>query len=208
VFVAGAVEGLVDEAVLKRLVREAGATLGPVHGRQGKSRILKHLEGYNSSASRFPWVVLIDLNGDASCAPALRRELLPRISPFLCFRIAVREIESWVMADRERFASFLGVPLALVPASPESERDPKARVVALARRSSRREIREDMVPSPGSGRVAGPAYDSRLTEFALNAWRPGVAGKRAASLAGTIRRLKRLVGRWKASGYLTCTSSA
>jgi hypothetical protein len=35
-------------------------------------------------------------------------------------------------------------------------------VVELARYSRRRDIREDMVPRPGSGRSVGAAYTSRL----------------------------------------------
>lgn len=36
VVISAAVEGLIDEAVVKRLITEAGATVGPVYGKQGK----------------------------------------------------------------------------------------------------------------------------------------------------------------------------
>jgi hypothetical protein len=114
----------------------------------------------------------------------------------MCFRVVVREVEAWLLADRERLASFLGVPISRVPRDPESVDDPKGQMVALARRSLRRDIREDMVPRPQSRREVGPAYSSRLIEFAddvVDGWRPLVAAKSSDSLHRCIRCLSRLV---------------
>jgi transposase len=44
----------------------------------------------------------------------------------------------------------------------------------------------------GSGRPVGPAYASRLIEFASSSWRPEVAAQRADSLRRTIDCLRRL----------------
>jgi hypothetical protein len=70
--VSGAVEGLTDEAVLRRLIIEAGGQVGPIYGKVGKAHLLKQLGGYNRAAAVAPWVVLIDLDNDASCAPPFR----------------------------------------------------------------------------------------------------------------------------------------
>jgi hypothetical protein len=83
-----------------------------------------------------------------------------------------------------------------VPGPPETLPDPKRVLIELASRSRRREIREDMVPRLGSGRVVGPAYTSRLIEFVTDrrgGWRPGIAARSADSLARCIRRLRRFV---------------
>lgn len=53
----------------------------------------------------------------------------------MCFRIAVREVEAWLLADAEQAAGFLAVPLARIPAEPETLPDPKATLIALAGRS-------------------------------------------------------------------------
>lgn len=191
--VSGAVEGLIDEAVLRGLLTHVGAAVGAVHGKHGKDDLRHGLRGYNSAARWAPWVVLVDLNRDEACAPPLRRLWLPDPAPGMCFRIVVRKIEAWLLADRERIARFLGVPLSRVPPSPEAVDDPKQLMVELARRSRRREIREDMVPRPGSGRQVGPAYTSRLVEFVERHWRPGVAARSADSLRRCLKRLDQLV---------------
>jgi hypothetical protein len=195
VVITAAVEGALDEAVLTRLVNQLGGTLGVVYGRNGKSTVLRRLRGYNHAARFSPWVVLIDLDEDAQCAPPYRAAVLPHTASLMCFRIAVREIEAWLLADPGRLAEFLGVTASRVPTHPESIQDPKRTMVDLARRSRRRDIREDMVPRPGSGRAVGPAYTSRLIEFVADSprgWRPEVAARSSNSLERCLACLRRL----------------
>ena len=54
------------------------------------------------------------------------------------------------------------------------------------------EIRDDMVPREGSGRSIGPAYVSRIIEFALSHWRPAEASHRSESLRRAIACLNNL----------------
>lgn len=90
-----------DEAVLRRLVHDAGGEVGPIHGKNGKNKLDQGIEGYNKAAQYNPWSVLRDLDHDALCPVCLRKELLPELAPQMCFRIAVRAVESWLMADRK-----------------------------------------------------------------------------------------------------------
>lgn len=196
VAVSAAVEGLIDEAVAKRLIVEAGAVPGPVYGKNGKATLRNRITGYNNAAVHAPWLVLVDLDHDADCAPDLRREWLPDPASRLCFRIAVREVEAWLFADRDRLARFLSLPLGSLPANPEAIENPKEEMVRLASMSKSRVIRQDMVPQPGSGRPVGPAYTSRLIEFVAaskNPWRPDVAQAHSDSLRRAIACLKSLV---------------
>jgi hypothetical protein len=107
----------------------------------------------------------------------------------MCFRIAVRAVEAWFFADDERLARFLSVARSKIPSLPEQVEDPKRTMVELAGRSRKREIREDMVPRPGSRRKEGPAYASRLIEFAHSFWRPEVAATKSDSLRRCVERL-------------------
>ncbi|MEW6220848.1 MAG: hypothetical protein AB1634_15130 [Thermodesulfobacteriota bacterium] len=191
--VTAAVEGPTDEAVAGRLITHVGAEMGPVHGKQGKPHLRQHVGGYNNAAHHAPWLVLVDLDREAGCAPPLCDAWLPAPAPGLCFRVAVRAVEAWLLADQEALAAFLGVARKRIPGQPEVLDDPKSTMVNLARTSRRKAIREDMVPRQGSGRSVGPAYPSRLIEFISGHWRPDVAAKRADSLARTIRCLRRLV---------------
>jgi len=156
--ITAAAEGIVDEAVVQRLIEHIGAKIGPVYGRRGKDHLRKNLGGYNQAARFAPWLVLMDLNSDAECAPALRAAMLSAEAPMMRLRIVVREVEAWLLADRERFATFLGVAAGGLPVCPEAEPDPKHSVVVVAQRSKRRALREDIVPRPGSGRREGPGY--------------------------------------------------
>ena len=187
-----AVEGIVDEAVACRLISHAGAVPGYVYGKKGKSFLRRGIKGYNNSAKRALWFVLVDLDHDADCAPPLCSDWLPNKAPGLCFRVAVRAVEAWLLADTERLAKFLGVAPSKMPADPEALDNPKAVMIDLARGSRRRDIREEMVPRPGSGRRVGPAYASRLIEFASKHWRPDIAGRHAHSLKRAIRCIKQI----------------
>ncbi len=194
--IRGAVEGIVDEAVFGRLVRSVGAEPGPVYGKMGKRRLVDHLAGYNNAARFSPWFVLVDLDRDADCAPPFTVAILPAPARWMSCRVAVREVEAWILADRERLASFLDVDEAWLPRHPDSERDPKQVVVNLARRSHNRDISRDLVPREGSGRSEGPAYAGRLVEFVSDqrhGWRPTVAARSSDSLARCVLSLRRLV---------------
>jgi len=180
--VSGVVEGIVDEAVIRRLLQDIGMPPGPVHVAGGKNQLRQRIGGYNHAAKHCPWIVLVDLNHEADCAPALRAAWLSAPAKHMCFRVAVREVEAWLLADRQQIATFLGVPPSKIPQTPDSLDDPKGTMVNLARRSSRKEVREDMVPRPNSGRSEGPAYASRLIEFVHRLWRPSAAESHSDSL--------------------------
>ena len=182
-----------DEAVVRRLIGHTGGDSGTVYGRRGKSYLQLRIDGFNRAARHSPWIVLVDLDDDADCAAALCADWLPDPAPHLCFRIAVREMETWLLADREAAARFLSVPGSRIPQDPETVANPKEFVVSLARRSRRRDIRVDMVPRPGSGRAVGPAYTSQLADFASTSWRPPVASERSDSLRPAIRCIRQLV---------------
>jgi hypothetical protein len=110
----------------------------------------------------------------------------------MCFRVAVRAVEAWLLADRESLAGFLRVSPSRVPPDPESLDEPKQAMVNLARQSRSRAVQEDMVPRPGSGRSVGPAYASRLIEFAQSTWRPEIAATRSDSLRRCCERLRQV----------------
>lgn len=191
--ISTAVEGPLDEAVAARLIAEAGAVLGPVHGKNGKAQLLERLDGYNRAAHFAPWLVLVDLDQDMDCAPPFRLTALPTPAPTMCFRIAVREVESWLLADRETLARFLSLSINRLPLQPDREADPKRLIVDVARHSRRRDIREGIVPRPGSGRVVGPTYTSLMIQFSRTHWRPDIAARHSDSLRRCRERLQELV---------------
>src|SRR6266508_6962091 len=120
VFISGAVEGLVDEAVDNRLVRHVRAETASVYVSYGKDRLRDSAPGYNNAARFSPWLVLVDLDRDADCAPPFVRTWLPLPSPRMCFRVAVRAIEAWLMADSEIGRSWSRKASAILPSLPRA----------------------------------------------------------------------------------------
>lgn len=188
-----AVEGPIDEAVLVRLAEELGCSVGPIHGKMGKGRLDKRIDGYNSAARFSPWLVLRDMDRDDNCPLLLRQRLLASSESMMCFRIAVRSVESWLLADHQAIARFLKVSENHVPQEPESLHDPKITMVDLARRSRSSRVKEDMVPRQKSGRSVGPLYTSYMIDYIREHWRPNSATKYSESLNRAIRCWQRLL---------------
>ena len=187
-----AVEGASDLPVVRRILDFAGCSVHVVHGLAGKRHLNRNLHGYNNAARFAPWLVLRDLDHDAQCAAGLVQRLLPAPSKWMRFRVAVREVESWVLADPTSVSRYLRIRQALVPESPDQLLDPKQTLVNLARLSPIAAIRADMVPAVGMSNTVGPAYASRIGELAAHHWKPGVAVENSDSLRRCVDKLKEL----------------
>lgn len=187
-----AVEGKHDEPVARRIIAHVGLTTQVVYVAGGKVPLDARLPGYNNAAKGAPWLVLRDFDHDAPCARALIAAKLARPAPLMRLRFPVRSIESWLLADAERIAAFLSVPVGKIPASPDGEAHPKLTLVNIARRSRKKAIRDDMAPAEGTSAIVGPGYTSRIIEYASVHWRPGTAARRSPSLARCIAALESL----------------
>ena len=186
------VEGIHDQVVASRLCHLTQHEISASYITQGKARLDQRLSGYNAAAARTAWFVLRDLDQDASCAPELKAGLLDSIAEKMCLRIPVRSLEAWLMADRERLASYMAVPLATIPRDVEDIVHPKQTLVNIARRSRRRVILEEMVPRSGTTSVIGTGYSAHLIEFSQSHWNPEIAAQNCPSLAKCIESLKSL----------------
>lgn len=102
---AVAVEGPADAAVVGRVLASLGAEVGPVHIRGGKAGVDDRIRAYNQAARHGLWLVVRDLDRDAPCAGELVARLIGSPADLMCFRIAVRQVESWLLADGERVAA-------------------------------------------------------------------------------------------------------
>lgn len=194
-----AVEGPSDEAALRKMLASLECGLGQVYGRNGKGQIIKNIGGYNNAARHQPWIVLVDLDSE-ECLLTAKQNWLPTPSALMCFRIAVRELEAWLLADRERFASYFAVNMELIPNNPDMLLNPKMSLINLVRRSRRSAIRADIVPDQQLGQVVGPAYTTRVIEFIRSdeGWRPNVAAQASPSLSKALKALADLNTRVRA----------
>lgn len=190
--ISAAVEGLVDEAVVSRLVAHVGFELGSIYGRRGRSHLLARAPSYNYAARHTPWLVLADLDMDV-CAPSLVARVVQVPAALMRFRVAVREVETWLMGDRERLASFLSIPTAAIAIDPETLVDPKRSMLELAGRSRSTAVKRRMLRPSGASFGAGPAYTASLIEFVTRHWRPEVAATNVDSLNRAIVALESLM---------------
>jgi hypothetical protein len=187
------VEGNLDAAVGERLLATTGLGLGTVYGKRGYAYIEANLCRFNQSAHVVPYLALADfMDTGQPCPSRVVAAWLPSPRSLMVFRVVVREIESWLLADRENVAHFLGVPRAKVPSQPELIPDPKQKLVNLARRSRKASVKRLLVPPSGSPGVEGPGYTSELIQFVLHTWDIAAAGANAPSLARCLHALDEL----------------
>jgi len=128
-----------------------------------------NIKGFNQASVVNPHFLLTDLD-NYECPMELRNDWFHfELSPNFIFRIAVREVESWLLADRDGLSRFLNVSLVNFPTNPDNEPDPKNTLIQLAKRSKKRTIREDIVPINQNAKI-GPNYNGCLSEFVFNSW--------------------------------------
>ncbi|MBI2718921.1 MAG: hypothetical protein HY245_04690 [Rhizobiales bacterium] len=192
-----ACEGRIDSAIAKRLILHVGGKIGIPREAGGKSKLDPLVPKFLNAArhQQMKWLILRDLDRDGHCAPELRGKLLVDDDPHLCFRIAVRQAESWLMADFRKMAEFLRVSENRIPTSLDQVENPKEMLVSLARRSRRSDVKTALVPHPRSGLSTGPEYASWMASFAAKHWNlaDAVNSQRSPSLTKAISRLQELV---------------
>lgn len=193
-----AIEDALSEAVLRRLLDnvDRGYAIGTAYGRNGYGYLRRTIHGWNRAARGVPFVVLTDLDTHL-CPPALIREWLtePR-SANLLLRVAVREVESWLLADRINLAGFLNISVKKIPIAVDSLSDPKAVLVDLARNSRSGVVRSGIAPRKGSTAKQGADYNVLLSTFVRSSWDIGAARLNSPSLARTVERLRTFTPTW------------
>ena len=118
--VALATEDELSEVVGQKLVNDAGAGLTVTLRlrRGGFGYLRSRMRNFCELARRMPVLLLTDLD-TAQCPMTLigawsRNNAVP---DRLIFRVAVRQVESWLLADRESIANLLKVSLRRCPAT-------------------------------------------------------------------------------------------
>jgi len=155
----------------------------------GFGRIRNDVSKYRQLARRAPVIIITDLD-DRDCPVRMLGEwnVLPSSGTRLCFRVAVRECESWVLADASGIGRHFGLSPSAVPALPDELPDPKQALLSLLKRKSRRRsvILADMLPAAGSMSPVGLGYNLRLAEFINDSWSVKRATRRSPSLSRAV----------------------
>lgn len=194
--VALATEDELSERVGQRLLGEVGLHAEPCLRKDGFGYLKKNVEKFRDLAMHQPVLLLTDLDQAPCPSELLHRWLGRRNMPEnLVFRVVVREIEAWLLADRIAMTELLGNGAARrLPDRPETVPDAKHVLLDLARRAPR-DVREQLVPAKGAIAAQGLGYNSLLGERVMTHWSPERAASNAPSLARARRALRRLADR-------------
>ncbi len=180
-----------DEAVAFKLIDVAGHTPGVGYGKKGCGYIKQKIQGFNRAARSTRYLTLVDLmDTEFSCPPEVLAGWVPHLDPNMLFRVVVRELESWLLSDRQNIADFLRVNPIRIPANPEEIQDPKRALVNIARSSQNSRIRRSLVPDSGSTAQVGKLYVSEMNFFINTLWDPQIARRIALSLDSCLNKLE------------------
>ena len=195
-------EDILSEVILRRLLAEsvvpyAVETALPARDRTGVARgssyIEKRMPNFNNAAKHKPWVVLLDLDR-RPCAVEYVSRLLPSgAARYMTLRIAVTEVESWLLADANAVAKFFAVARHHVPREPDMVPHAREALLNLARRGRcSRQVREAVLPHfPRASH--GPDYNATMISFVYKLWNRERAAARSPSLSRAVAALDRMV---------------
>lgn len=192
------VEDELSDAVLRKMLGEyfSRADLQIVSiSKRGKGYIKKRINEFNKQNNDLPFFVLVDLDSD-SCAPELIHQWFKRpCRKNLVFRVAIREVEAWLLADPHGISNYLNMNHSYIYKEvnhPDNLKDPKSKLLSLVQRSRKRNMINDIVKTEGSSLKQGPGYNARLSDFVINTWDMERARVNSDSLSRAINALQKL----------------
>lgn len=186
-----AAEDLPGLAVGRMLVAEQpDLTIYREENARGFGNLMRKVSNYDQMGGYgFPVLLLTDLDADPCPGGKVQAWLGHSPSSGFLFRICVREVEAWLLADHEAMADFLHLNPATLPREPEFLADPKSTLIQLAQKAPRK-IRVGLTPT-GKASI-GPDYNDLLADFIESSWSAEKASARAPSLASARRRIDEL----------------
>jgi hypothetical protein len=192
-----ATEDELSEAVAQRLVADMQPALHVAQTlrRNGFGYLRSKMSSWCELARNQPVFLLTDL--DMKSCPA---ELVQQwrgglnLPTNLVMRVAVREVEAWLLADHNAMRQLLG-ERGRLPGEPDTLTDPKQSLLQLAARYAPRDVREDLVQQSGAMSSQGIGYNARLVNWVQTCWRPELASDRSPSLRRARVRLQELAQR-------------
>lgn len=193
-----AVEDDLSDVVLRRLLEHSGREycVGTTYGLTGFGYLKRTISGWNAAARGIPFLLLTDLDRHLCPLALIADWLKVPMHPNLVLRIAVQEVEAWLLADAQNLGQFLKVSKDKFPLQCEAVPDPKGLLVTLARRSRSREIRDSITPRVGSTAKQGPDYNACLSSFVRTSWNIDSAIVNSPSLRKAVDKLADFTPTW------------
>lgn len=192
-----ATEDSLSEAVGYRLLAEVCPEfeVGLTFRKNGFGYLKANIEKFCNVAQRSPLLLITDLD-KAKCAASLISKWMGAKSypDNLVFRVAVREIEAWLLADHVGMGRLLVAGATNLPNDPDLLLDPKQVLLQLASKAPRA-VQNDLLVEPGAIASQGLGYNQRMGDFVRNTWDPKRAALCSDSLCRTLNRLRQMAKR-------------
>ncbi len=188
-----AFEDVIQETVIEKLINQYcnQCIIQNRYTKGGYGYLKKSTEGFNQASKYIPFIVVTDLDR-AECAPNLIKDWLKQEKEKnLVFRVAVREIESWLIADRQEMAKFLNINIIKIETNIENIPNPKQYLFRLVELSPNSKLRKDILPIDSTAKI-GKKYNEQMNKYVREIWRPEFAKKSSDSLNRAINAIKRL----------------
>ena len=193
--IALATEDQLSEAIALRLIAEVATPHHITHKlrKGGVGYLRTKMDSWRQMAEHQVMMVLTDLD-HADCLVEFRDQWFNAKQPpaNLLLRVAVREVESWVLADHAAMRALIG-PKGVLPPMPDLLADPKQMLLRLAK-NAHNQVRQDLLKTIDGNLSPGVGYNSRLTQWVNSTWSPQRAADRSPSLARTRLRLNQVMG--------------
>ncbi|MCX8507038.1 MAG: DUF4276 family protein [Alphaproteobacteria bacterium] len=187
-------EDAISQAVAIRLVSELGHIEGNVKSinRKGYGNLKSNIDQYIKLSYSSAVFLLTDLDRNI-CATSLFEnwKFQPSDHKNFFFRIAVKEIEAWLLADSHSFSKFTGVKENAIPHFVETIIDPKENLINLIKKQGKKEIKDGILPISPRVKV-GFLYNQILVQYVNEYWNPEAAATRSPSLKRARERLRAL----------------
>jgi len=186
-----AVEDELSAAVMERLIifSERNFTINRVVNTRGNGMLKKKIPIFRAASQTLPHIVLTDLDRCPCSSVLLHDWGATQLPKNLLFRIAVREVEAWLLADKMGVSEFLHIDINKVPDNPETEDDPKQTLINLARKSKKPKLLQGFIPDTSSSAPIGPLYNSCCISFVNTQWNIMRARQNAPSLDRALLRI-------------------
>lgn len=190
-----ATEDILSEFSIIKLLEYIG-NFNIVHklGREGNGYLMSKLNNFNKLAERHTMLVVTDLDNkkDHNTYVLELKKRIQKPHGNLIFSIPVREIESWLLADREGLSEFLSVSKDKITRQPESLLDPKDEIINIAKSCKNKEARVGIPPQKNVINKMGISYNRMLASYISNNWSVERAIDNSSSLRLTYELLEKI----------------
>lgn len=179
---------LTEEAMRKIIASKQKFNILHSLGKQGCGYLTTSLQKFNALANSHHVLVVLDLDNRQNSVDYRNaiEEQIRNKNAKLKVIIPVREVESWLLADREGLSSFLCISKDKIDREPETLLDPKEKIINLARLSRDGNIKKGIPPKAGAAAKVGLSYNTLLSSFVREYWSIARALEISPSLRETI----------------------